>query len=827
MSFVFPALFGAAVLAGIPVLLHLILRQKPKTLPFPAFRFLVPRHKTNQRKLQLRHWLLLALRMLLIAGLIAALARPRLMQNNLGLGRDRPVAAVLVIDVSPSMDARSTDSRSRLDDAKKQALGLLDELPDGSRVAVLSSTDGRGDWAGNLFQARQRIQNMKIQPTSPPLSGALSTPDRKSAIVAAIRLFQEIAGKRDDEPGTRLPRLLCVFSDSTVGCWDAKESPRVIELSDQVPVPRETLLEARSDVAAVLARVKDNAGFKEALAELQGARLTPADFPLDGRPLQILQQVRATARELVRTTEDKDAAAELRKLIGHLTGYQTMWFDVGLDPPRDVAVLDIEWPPLPGGAPRESLRPTERLPVTPVLQALGQDFQVALTVGNAKEIREVKKGERMLVPFDLEQVTPKLGPGFHGIEFAVNVRDAFAGDNQRYATFAMRPSRRGLGDVGKALLVSDSADAKDEDLGRALLAHDLPFDVRTPESLEAAGIPAEYQTVFVDAVKNPTGKLWQRLGERAKAGGQIVIIPGGDEMNVKAYGEDAKDVLPAMYSEAVDVRKSDEKGTRWDFTDQAVFRHPLIQPFEAWLNNPLIPFKDNPPRVWKFWDTKNAAKEHVVIRYLDDSRPAMLERKIGSGKVLQLTTPLALRTPAWNNYLEVSNHFYITITGQLVRYVAGELEPMRLNFLLGREEASLPTRGLVRRGPLTLVGPESGPIAFDEALPRLVLPQANQPGNYQVQDAKKATLAAFSMNYAPEEVDLSPWPVADMENIFGAGVRIAPDRTANVRELLKGHWSEPVELFPFFMLALLVLLAAENLIANRFYRREDAGGGAA
>ena len=79
MSFVFPALLGAIVLAGIPVLLHLILRQKPKTLAFPAFRFLVARHQANQRKFQLKHWLLLALRIALIAGLILAVARPRLL----------------------------------------------------------------------------------------------------------------------------------------------------------------------------------------------------------------------------------------------------------------------------------------------------------------------------------------------------------------------------------------------------------------------------------------------------------------------------------------------------------------------------------------------------------------------------------------------------------------------------------------------------------------------------------------------------------------------------------------------------------------------------
>src|SRR5436190_20637375 len=137
MSFVFPPPLVPSVLAGIPVLLHLILRQKPKSLPFPAFRFLVVRHQTNQRKLQLRHWLLLALRVLLIAGLIFAIARPRLLQHNLGLSSERPVAAVFVLDISASMDARSSDTRSRLEDVKKRALELLVELPHSSRVPGL------------------------------------------------------------------------------------------------------------------------------------------------------------------------------------------------------------------------------------------------------------------------------------------------------------------------------------------------------------------------------------------------------------------------------------------------------------------------------------------------------------------------------------------------------------------------------------------------------------------------------------------------------------------------------------------------------------------
>ena len=62
MTFIHPLLLGGLVLVGIPIVLHLIMRQQPKHLIFPAFRFLQLRHRTNQRKLRLRHLLLLALR---------------------------------------------------------------------------------------------------------------------------------------------------------------------------------------------------------------------------------------------------------------------------------------------------------------------------------------------------------------------------------------------------------------------------------------------------------------------------------------------------------------------------------------------------------------------------------------------------------------------------------------------------------------------------------------------------------------------------------------------------------------------------------------------
>ena len=103
MTFIHPLLLGGLALAGLPVLLHLIMRQKPKHLVFPAFRFLKLQQRTNQRKLRLRHLLLLILRILLIALMCLALARPRLFSDRLGFLSDEQAASTVdTIFANPS-----------------------------------------------------------------------------------------------------------------------------------------------------------------------------------------------------------------------------------------------------------------------------------------------------------------------------------------------------------------------------------------------------------------------------------------------------------------------------------------------------------------------------------------------------------------------------------------------------------------------------------------------------------------------------------------------------------------------------------------------------
>ncbi|NOX56769.1 MAG: hypothetical protein GXP27_20470, partial [Planctomycetes bacterium] len=85
MSLINPVILYGAVLAIVPIVLHLLLRSKPKKLVFPALRLIDARRRQNVRRLRLKHLWLLVLRIALLLLLVLALARPSLPAANYSL----------------------------------------------------------------------------------------------------------------------------------------------------------------------------------------------------------------------------------------------------------------------------------------------------------------------------------------------------------------------------------------------------------------------------------------------------------------------------------------------------------------------------------------------------------------------------------------------------------------------------------------------------------------------------------------------------------------------------------------------------------------------
>src|SRR5207244_3543824 len=117
---------------------------------FPAFRFLQQRAKTNQRKIRLRHLILLLLRMLLIALLVLALARPRIFSRSgtTPFMPNQSVAAVLVFDTSRSMEYTAAGQTGPENEAQPRFVYVFSDR------TVASWDPGR---VGDLAAQRDRL----------------------------------------------------------------------------------------------------------------------------------------------------------------------------------------------------------------------------------------------------------------------------------------------------------------------------------------------------------------------------------------------------------------------------------------------------------------------------------------------------------------------------------------------------------------------------------------------------------------------------------------------------------------------------------------------
>ena len=103
MSFLTPLfLVGLAGLA-IPVILHLIQKERKNVVQFPSLMFLRRIPYQSVRRRRIRHWLLLFMRLAALALIVLAFARPFLRRTEIVAGASGAREVVILLDRSYSM----------------------------------------------------------------------------------------------------------------------------------------------------------------------------------------------------------------------------------------------------------------------------------------------------------------------------------------------------------------------------------------------------------------------------------------------------------------------------------------------------------------------------------------------------------------------------------------------------------------------------------------------------------------------------------------------------------------------------------------------------
>jgi hypothetical protein len=787
MAFVNLSLLIGGLFTVIPIVLHLVMRQKPTQQVFPALQFLKQRRETNRRTLKLRHWLLLALRCLAIAVVVLALARPSvdstavagwLMSGGLfamlfvvagcliislvqGRGRlligllatvsglllvalaisaignlrnspgvllgdqQAPVAAVLVIDSSPAMMYRF-QNQTRLEVASETANWLIGQFPSDSDVAIVEARPEPALFSVDLSAARKAVARLQTDGTREPLP---------RAILRALRLLANTDKTRKE---------IYVFTDLTLSSWKDDQSSGL-----------RTALDDARDVTVYVIDV--------------GVEV-PRNVSLGA--LRLSAETLAGDNDLVVETDVTALGAGGRCAVE--------LFVEELDPDRPIIVDG------------QTLLP----------KAVRRDHQEnELDRDGSKKIRFQVRG---------------LSVGVHHGSIRLTQSDNLSVDNVRYFTV-------NVVEAWPVLVVAPpGVDAT------SLTEAIAPFEFRETNrarfhctvigqgDLENHSL----QNYAVVSLVDPglvTPSQWQRLARFVERGGGLAIFLGHNAAVKTATPsfniDDAKRVLGAKLAR---VWRSPDRAlllapSRYDHAVLAAFRQQATS----------VPWNAAP--IFLHWVLEDLSPDTTVVTALSNGKPAIVETVLGKGRVLTWTTPVSdpLRPAGracWNE-LPTSeiNWPYFVLINESIRHLAGTSD-QRLNYFIG-ETARIQNNADEYPTRYDLFPPHDELMNVTSHQDVLTVRITDRPGAYRLKGFRGGpVMRGFSVNLAPGESDLRRLSLDQLESMLGEDrYQLARNRDEIVLEV--GHARVGREFYPYLMALLVIVVGLEHLFSNRFYRK--------
>lgn len=713
MDFLNPWMIGFAASAAVPVVLHLIMRQQPVHVVFPALRFLKQQQQVNQRKLKLRHLLLLLLRVAALCLLALALARPSINSSGISAGREAPVSAVLVFDTSPSMLYRR-HSETRLQQAQSIGSWLVNEFPLDSQVAVLDSSLSSAVFQVDAAAAEKRIERLEITP---------APQDLVDLIGAGLRILTEA-----EHPA----KEIYLFTDLTRSTWPQTGQSQLATLLDEVG-----------------------------------------------------------------------------ELGIHIV-------DVGVEDPQNTALGNVRLP-------NQVVARNSPITLITELSQLGGTEEKTVHVSVANASGEMQKRNQASVqvsegvPQQLEFQLSGLSEGVHQGEIRVLGQDGLAIDDRRYFSVKVQPPWRVL------VAAPDPPEAYAWDLMMVLAPKALADDNRAPfdcevvsqDKLDDADLSLDkYASVYILDPRPLSTNVWNRLAGYASGGGRVAIFLGRNATPIESFNNPAAQALlpaPLLQQAHWPEGKQYLAPTNYQRSMLASFR--ALEGEVSWDRFPVF-------RYWQLAQELNAGVD-VVIPYANGD-PALLERAVGSGIVLTMTTPISdeLDDSAWNILPTGLDPLpFVMLTRDMAAYLAGTSN-QQLNYLAASNlmaEIPLEANQGIAGYRLTSPSGEQSIRKSNLAEPRIAISSINEIGNYRVEASEINLDSGFSVNVSAEQSDLARVPSEDLAGWFGqhpydvARKQEEIERNVNTNRL--GY-----ELFPLLIMLVAVVIAIEQVLSNRFYR---------
>ena len=815
MSILNPAILLGLGFAAIPVILHFLLRQKPRKLIFPALRLVLERRKQSVRKLRFRHFFLMLLRVLAIVLLVLAISRPSLPPAQYTLTWAESILLLSVVaagfGVYQFLVARFRRQAASNYQFEERRSRLRKWATAGTLAALL------------LFVGVPYQQRISAEMTGPPPTAVLDLP------VAGIMLFDNSLSMNYLQEGrTTLDRAKTLAREHLQSLPPGSRIAVAETATDHPILFQSTLLSAQTRIEGLKAMpvslsIEDRLreALRQHLDDREQALGEQSQVPEARRRDRFIRRIYILT-DLARSAWRPAGSSALLRELEAADGINLNIIDLGREDFRNQAILEAE-------------PSSDRIPeggdlsvsTTAISEGEDVDQQMIELLFEAREGELIKQGQTMI---DLDANLPAtvqfpLLTGISGNwvqgEARLSGTDPLSFDNSRRFTvkiaepmpvLVLAPDEQTAFPWMAALAPLEGADAYRNKFAPTF----APYGRLTDLSL------SDYRAVTMINVPRLTDSGWNQLERYVDNGGGLIVVLGNADVSAAAYNRaNAQSFLPAT----LDAWRP-ERDWRFSFSDRS---HPLFSLFRQLEAYNAFSLMQNIITIQRFWKVDPAEGANVVARYNDDENSAaIIVRPHGRGRTIMLTTAVDLPEnyrEQWNNLASplIPPWLFLAFAEQMTDHAARAAESQH-SFLSGQtvaltlEESQAERTFLLREPNLKQTRRRLAPGRTS-----LVLEDLIEPGHYQLTDVQtREVVNAFSINVPAEESDLTRLTDADLDD------RLGKDRyqvSRNLEELKDDINAADVgqEVFPILLMLGVVIFCGELLVSNRFYDEPKSG----
>lgn len=812
MSLMHPALLFGLGLALVPVVLHLLMRARPKVLVFPALRLLQQRRRQNQRRLRLRHWWLLLLRMALIAGLVLAIARPSLPPANYTPSVRELVGLVGILAAALAVYSGVMWAWRR---------GRVSPLALSQRRTYLRGGVGLLTLAGLLLLVAWPYQRRVAAEITTPSAAALQNLPVAAIFVCdtSLSLGYQYEGRSRLEVAREIAisHLSRLPAGSTAAVLDAAGDLPPVHSPDLTAVRNRLEALALSPRAAPL-----NEALRQAIRhhEDERRRTLGAEGGVDESRAQdkFVREIYLLT-DLAKSAWRDDEAQTLKTELAEREWLGLYLIDVGVEQPTNQGVVELR-------AARETVGAGGTVALEATVRAQGVASPTAIVelwqgtdagplAKRDQQSVSLTEGTAARVRFQVDVAAESLAQGSLRLLGA----DPLKIDDEAHFTIkVLRPLR--------VLVVASQRKLAD-------------YWLRALSELAGAGNPCETTFVAADRlatqslesfdivcwlnVGRPTEVEWRALGEFTERGGGALIVLGAPSSAASAGRETIDPVAYGLPAAAAVLPATPKASLKFPQPRRLNFRasaHPLTTRLETLgvlAGLAEVPFR-------RYWSVDPRPETAILARWTEESAPpGLLLRDVGRGRALLFTSNVD--SVAWSDW--PADWTYLALADQWLQLLSRQARVPH-TWLLG-DPVVMPISAPTSLTEVMLRQPDlTQRRAEITATQELVLSDLTSVGHYQVvtPGAGPKLVTGFSVNLPPRETDLTRLSTADLDTLLGPGrYGLARDPDSLTRSVQSGRLGQEVAGLLLGLLAIIFLL--EQAAATWFYRQDEVAPGAA